>query len=74
MPVHYPADGRVLDDGGPAPPHHLHDPHGDLLLLPLPFATSSRYLGVFKENYAKLSLITFCHNASSFQKEEEKLI
>ena len=79
MPVHDPADGRVLDDGGPAPPHHLHDPHGDLLLsfslsLSFSFATSSRYLGVFKESYAKLSLITFCHNASSLQKEKENLV
>ena len=28
LPVHHPADGSLLDDGGPAPPHHLHDPHG----------------------------------------------
>ena len=28
MCLHDPADGGVLDDGGPAPPHHLHDPDG----------------------------------------------
>ena len=30
LPVHHPADGSLLDDGSPAPPHHLHDPHGQL--------------------------------------------
>ena len=36
LPLHHPTDGRLLDDGGPAPTHHLHDPHGNLLLLLLP--------------------------------------
>ena len=28
MCLHHPLDGRVLADGGPPPPHHLHDAHG----------------------------------------------
>jgi hypothetical protein len=28
MRLHDPADGGLLDDGGAAPTHHLHDPDG----------------------------------------------
>ena len=28
MCLHHPLDGRVLADGDPPPPHHLHDAHG----------------------------------------------
>ena len=29
MRVHDPADGGLLDDGGPAAPHHIDDTHGN---------------------------------------------